>query len=62
MKDSRIIREDVKAVSLWTRTIWLGKDQVFYETEKAWELWEVNGRRLVRWDKKRIYFVHLKID
>lgn len=54
----RTQRDDVIAITLQTKTVVLGANQVFMETPKAWELWQLEPlMRLKRWDRKNIWWV-----
>lgn len=59
----RIAQPDVVAIVTATKNIFKGEGQVFYRTEKTWELWQEEPLALVkRWPRKRVMFVLEKDD
>jgi hypothetical protein len=49
---------DVQAITTKDLVIERGENQVFYETGKSWELWQVQPLLfLKRWSKKHIFWV-----
>ena len=62
MKRQRIIRNDIRVLSLWTKNVHLADNQYWCSTPKAYEIWwkdPASGLdyRVKRFQKDRVLFV-----
>lgn len=58
----RILRDDIKMLDTLSKTIALDKNQVFYETKAAYEIWNDDGTnfnffRVTRIPKKLVFWI-----
>jgi len=53
----RILRPNLRAIQTATRLIVAGEGQAWYETPKAFELWETDPlRRIKRWPRVVVFW------
>ena len=56
----RTIKDNIKSIRTAMRIYTIGKGQYFCETPKSFEIWSENEylpRRILRIDKRKVYFV-----
>lgn len=60
MNVTRIRQPDVVAIRTATRRIERRESQVFYKTDKAWELWQEKPSLwfIRRWDRRAVLWIH----